>query len=361
MWVSHVGIYIGDEKVIHATDPQGVIVEDLSSSNSFKDIVGYGRMAVVDEKRWCVEVPHERIDVRIKEDLAEEIGRIYGYEHIAGTVPEISKDTIVNKNFYYEQLVRKILIELGFSEIYTYSFTDSGEVGVANPLASDKGFLRTNLANAMKKSLELNLRNIDLLGLKQIKIFEIGRVFKNGEHVSMCLGIANIKNNSKALEEVKLVYEDVVKKLGASKSEPCVVDDTAGVLELNFDALIEILPDDYSSDYSVPSSSQARYRQISAYPFMVRDIAVFVPGEQSKEKEAEVSEIIKKDSTDLAVKIDLFDVFTKTFKETGEVKTSYAFRLVFQSDSRTLTDEEVNGIMQKITNSLQAKIGWQVR
>ena len=81
--VSHVGIYIGDEKVIHATDPQGVITEDLLGSNSFKDIVGYGRMAVVDEKRWCVEVPHERIDVRIKEDLAEEIGRIYGYEHIA--------------------------------------------------------------------------------------------------------------------------------------------------------------------------------------------------------------------------------------------------------------------------------------
>ena len=133
------------------------------------------------------------------------------------------------------------------------------------------------------------------------------------------------------------------------------------MLELNLDRLIDSLPEDYSSDYSVISDTQAKFKQISAYPFMVRDIAVFVPGEQSKEKEIEVLGIIKKDATDLAVRIDLFDVFTKTFKDTGEVKTSYAYRLIFQSDSRTLTDEEINSIMQKMTTLMNANTGWQVR
>ncbi len=366
--VSHVGVYIGEGKIVHACDPEGVIEEDIANSSRFQEIVGYGRMAVFGEKRWCVEVPHERIDIRIKEDLAGEIGRVYGYDLIKGTVPEIEKNIVINKNFYYEQLIRKILCEMDFSEIYTYSFTDSGEVAVANPLASDKGFLRTNISSAMKESLNLNLKNIDLLGLKQIKIFEIGRVFKKGkkegeheEHTSLCIGITNVKNNIKAIEEVKAIHEELVKKLGTDLKLPCVIDDIAGVLELNLDRLIDSLPEDYSSDYSVISDTQAKFKQISAYPFMVRDIAVFVPGEQSKEKEIEVLGIIKKDATDLAVRIDLFDVFTKTFKDTGEVKTSYAYRLIFQSDSRTLTDEEINSIMQKMTTLMNANTGWQVR
>ena len=368
--VSHVGVYVGDGKIIHAADPEGVIEEDIATSSRFQEIVGYGRMIVPNESRWCVEIPHERIDVRIKEDLAEEVGRIYGYDLIKGSLPEISKDKVINKNFYYEQLVRKILCEMGFSEIYTYSFTGGGEVAVANPLASDKGFLRTNLSDAMKKSLELNLRNIDLLGLKQVKVFELGRIFKKdedgGEHTSLCVGVASPKGNNKSVDEIKKIGDSVLEKLGASTGMSFEVSDSGDVLEINFDKLVEALPDiDLLSSekiYSYVSSSDlAKYKQISAYPFMVRDIAVFVPGDQSKEKESEVLETIKKDSTDLAVRIGLFDVFTKTFKDTGEIKTSYAFRLVFQSDSRTLTDEEINAIMQKITISLQSKSGWQVR
>ena len=368
--VSHVGVYVGDGKIIHAADPEGVIEEDLATSSRFQEIIGYGRMAVINEKRWCMEIPFERIDVRIKEDLAEEIGRIYGYDLIKGSLPEISKDKVVNKNFYYEQLVRKNLSDLGFSEVYTYSFTDSGEVAVANPLASDKGFLRTNLSDAMKKSLELNLRNIDLLGLKQIKIFELGRIFKKdqegNEHTSLCIGVASPKGGNKSVDDIKKIGESVLEKLGSSKGVSFEINDSADVLEINFDKLVENLPgiDSFIGGEvypSITSDDSVKYKQISAYPFMVRDIAVFVPGDQSKEKETLVLEVIKKDATELAVRIGLFDVFTKTFKDPGEVKTSYAFRLIFQSDSRTLTDEEVNAIMQKISSAMQTNAGWQVR
>ena len=95
-----------------------------------------------------------------------------------------------------------------------------------------------------------------------------------------------------------------------------------------------------------------RYKPISIYPFISRDIAVWVPNETESTK---VYKVIKENTGDLIVKEPkLFDKFTK------EDKTSYAYRMVFQSHDRTLSDEEVNGIMQKVYKAVE-KQGWQVR
>lgn len=346
-----------------------------------------------------VTAPSERIDIRIKEDLIEEIGRIYGYEHIKANVPEKSGDIPVNKKYAYTSKIKSILVGMGFSEVKTYSFTDNGEVEVANPLASDKGFLRSSLTPKVSASLEFNLKNAELLQLDQIKIFEVGRIFKKDtEYDSLCIAVANTKGfKNKNLEkdeqtvngEIRAVREMLWEKLGANIQTLCTIDDTGGiivaggraigvinnvdgVMELNLDALIEVLPEVTVGDDSFRASghggnalqesspSATRFQAISQYPFIVRDIAVFVPGEQSEESQNKILEIIKSEGTELLTKWRLFDVFTKK-KEGEETKTSYGFRMVFQSMDRTLTDDEANKIMEAITSKMNANEGWLVR
>lgn len=100
-------------------------------------------------------------------------------------------------------------------------------------------------------------------------------------------------------------------------------------------------------------SNNKIFKMWSLFPFIARDIAVWVPkGTES----TEVEKVIKENMGDLVVKgPDLFDSFTK------EDKTSYAFKLVFQSYERTLTDAEVNKVMNKITEKIKENKDWQVR
>ena len=101
------------------------------------------------------------------------------------------------------------------------------------------------------------------------------------------------------------------------------------------------------------------FKPWSNYPFITRDIAVWVPFEIKPEK---LSEIYHEFGTELLVcEPKLFDQFTKPAKEEGEItKTSYAHRLVFQSYEKTLTDDEVNVIMGHIEEKISS-LGWIVR
>ena len=91
----------------------------------------------------------------------------------------------------------------------------------------------------------------------------------------------------------------------------------------------------------------------SLFPFISRDISVWMPNGENADN---LKKILVENGTDLLIKEpQLVDSFTK-----GE-QTSYAFRLVFQSYDRTLTDAEINEIMSKITNKIKDNNGWQVR
>ena len=101
------------------------------------------------------------------------------------------------------------------------------------------------------------------------------------------------------------------------------------------------------------NSINSKFKMWSLFPFIARDIALWVPeGVES----SEIEKIIKENMGDMVVRgPELFDEFKK------DGKISYAFRLVFQSYDRTLTDLEVNEIMTKITDKLKENQGWQVR
>lgn len=103
-----------------------------------------------------------------------------------------------------------------------------------------------------------------------------------------------------------------------------------------------------------------KFKMWSLFPFIARDVAVWVPEGISS---ADVEKIIKDNMGEVVVRgPELFDEFKKPASPAGgDGKISYAFRLVFQSYDRTLTDAEINEIMTKITNKIKANNGWQVR
>jgi len=344
--------------VLEINKSLGTAFTDAKVANILKKIHFDSSIIGSEEGRFEVIVPPDRLDLRIKEDIIEEVGRIYGYEKVISVKP-IMEDFIpaINKNFYYTDKIRSVLSEMDFSEISTYAFTETGDVEVENPIASDKKFLRNTLAGNMQKALELNIRNAPLLGLQTIRLFEIGKVFeKEREYISLCLGVSpTAKKKSPTSKDILFSAEEKVSDaLGVT-----LIGKTASESVIHFDLESVIQKLKEPSGYKFPESGKEdiRYHKISAYPFMLRDIAVFAP---TSVPALEVYNVIKEHSGELLVQDKLFDVFEKTFED-GTKKISYAFRLVFQSQEKTLSDEEVNVVMEKITAELNEREGWKVR
>ena len=117
--VDHLRIYLGDNKVIHSTRTgEGVVVIEDFSTIPEEHIVGYRRMAEKDAERYVVTAPVERLDIRIKQDLIEEIGRVYGYDNVSEQdVDSIDRVPEINKEFEYNNIIKGVLCELGFLEV----------------------------------------------------------------------------------------------------------------------------------------------------------------------------------------------------------------------------------------------------
>lgn len=356
--VDHCGLYLGNGKVIHASSlNKKIVVEDLGKAKGFNNIVGYKRM-IENENRFVVQVPDERLDLRIKEDLAEEIGRVYGYDKVREVIFSKSKENFkLDKVFFYKNEIRKELLALGFSEVINYSFVDNGETEILNPVSLDKKFLRTNLVDGMKKSLDFNLKYSELIEMPQVKVFEFGHIFNSkGEDERLVIGVKGPSGVKLSIEKnsLDLAVKALSDRLGLKLKK---INKEENISEFDLTSSISDLSDPKDYDFPEILTKNIKFKKISQYPFMVRDIAVFTPDEISGDK---VLEIILKESGDLVLKTRLFDVFKKRFPD-GTQKTSYAYRLIFQSYERTLTDDEVNKIMERVSQKLNSTSGWQVR
>ena len=260
---------------------------------------------------WAVDIPFERLDLVIPEDLIEEVARIVGYDKIpTAELSPFEDKPMVNANFYTAEKTREELMHNGYSEVCTSVFVDKGERAVANKVGGERPYLRSKLVDGLKDALERNVRNKDLLGLKEVKLFEIGTVWKEGKEVTLV----------------------------------CTADES-GVAEK---ALGEESSDAYED---LPVSTTERYQPFSKYPSIARDIALWVSAGTTPE---DVLATIRKAAGELLVRSEKFDEFKK------DEKLSLAFRLVFQSFDRTLTDEDANSRMSSVNTAVE-KEGWKVR
>ena len=287
----------------------------LGTSLSAEDVEdAFTRLGLAFEKKgysYSVSSPPERLDLIIPEDLVEEVGRIVGYDKVpTAELPQTKLKTAVNSNFYAAEKTRDDLMSRGYSEVVTSVFSEKGERVVSNKVDGVRPYLRATLVDGLKDAYDRNVHNMDILGLSEVKIFEIGIVWKGGKEDFM-LGTA----------------------------------DSSGVIET------EITPSSASKYDDLEASDTERYQPFSKYPHISRDIALWVPKGTNAD---EVFDVIKHHAGALVVKSWKFDEFAK-----GE-NVSYAYRLVFQSPDRTLFDGDANERMESVYMAVREK-GWEVR
>jgi phenylalanyl-tRNA synthetase beta chain len=259
-----------------------------------------------------VQSPPERLDLTIAEDLIEEVARIVGYDKISSTaLPPVETKPEINQNFAAAEKAREELRVQGYGEVLTSVFADQGERMVLNKVDSVRPYLRTSLIPGLTEALAKNKPNKDLLGLGEIKLFEIGVVWTGGKEVTM---VGTISEKQPAQEK-------------------------------------PLVPAEAVSYGDLPVSSANRFESFSKYPYIVRDIAIWVP---NGTEPVEVLTIIKKEAGELAYKVMLFDQFEK------EGRVSLAYRIIFQSFERTLTEAEANAVMERVAAFLTAK-GFEIR
>src|SRR3989344_2868522 len=108
---------------------------------------------------FVVEPPFERLDLAIPDDIAEEVGRIVGYDKIKPSeLPPLSKKPEINPDFFAAERAREDLIAKGYSEVYTSVFAEKGERVVANKVDGVKPYLRTTLVDGLTDAFERNRR-----------------------------------------------------------------------------------------------------------------------------------------------------------------------------------------------------------
>lgn len=337
------GLALSDEEIV-------TILENFNYSFTTKEGV------------FTVEIPSRRYDLRIAEDMIEEIGRIYGYYKLEPkSVADLDWNPQANKMVYYQNVIRNILVAEGYSELMTYTFVEKGEVEMLNALASDKKALRTNLLQGFREAITTNSHNAELFGSDRIAAFEFGKVFEGGEERwQLVIGVQNKdkkarKKYGEPSDQLHMLQSNLNQYLDTDAFSH-VKNADGDVLEWNLQSIVESLPEvsSYGEVLKLKENTlEKKFTPFSSYPFTSRDIALWVP---SQVDVSDIKQVLESQATSLCQRIDLFD----TYQPEGENRTSYAFKLIFQAMDRTLTDEEMHPIMTNVYAVCEEK-GWETR
>lgn len=287
-----------------------------------------------------------RNDLRIEEDLIEEIARIYGYNNFPKTRPEGVIPTAqipYFKDYRLDERVKNILKASGFSEIYTYSLIGEKDLPqnlnsqnllrVDNPVSRDFEYLRPTLKINLLKALFQNKSNFE-----KINLFELGKVYlgKNLDEAKEEYFLSGI-TNSKRYFEVKGIIEKLFDDLG-------IKDDPTKYIEILQDGIFFEL--NYSEILKNINLNKT-FKPLPKYPPIVEDLSI-VAGENIKTSDL-ISEIKKQSS--LIVNVSLLDQF----------ENSRTFHIVYQDKNKNLRGEEVAKIREKILKTLKEKFSAKLK
>ncbi len=291
--------------------------------------------------RYTVTIPTYRNDLKIPEDLIEEIARLYGYNNFPKTIPEGVVPTMqipYFKNYKVDEKVKNILTACGFSEVMTYSLVSEGDLAdcgyspkdclrVDNPVSRDFEYLRPELKGNLKKALTANKPFF-----KRIELFELGKIFtgktidKAKETYQLC-GVSNYKS----FEQVKGVVEKIYQELGNSNTptDAITIEDDALFFTINYSEMIAGI------------NLQKTFHPVPKYPSIAEDLALVV---KPTGKIGEIIVEIKKQSN-LITEVSLLD----------EYESTKTFHIVYQHTEKNLTNEDVSLIRKKILKHLLEK------
>ena len=353
--------------------------------------------AVIGDEDFEVVVPTRRLDINIQEDLIEEVGRINGYDNIVGQMPK----TMIKSGNYSRRAnlvkeLRSLLNSLGLNQVITYSLVSKEEINkfvplkheeivLLNPMSEDKKIMRQSLLTGLMTVWEYNFaRNI-----KDINIFEVGSVYYLNQtyHEDMTISgllYGNYLSNDwqgKVIKNdfyvTKGIIENILKYLGLAnrytfsgehlpsdfhpvRSASIIIDNQIighfgqvhplvnkkeiYLFELNLDKLLAV------------KVREIKFKEVCKFPCVNKDLAFVVDHNVTS---AEIMNVIKKVGGRLLYNLDVFDVYVGDNVAANE--KSIAYSLTFQDQTKTLNDEEVTEIVNKIIKEVEITIPAKLR
>jgi phenylalanyl-tRNA synthetase beta chain len=351
------------------------------------------------EHVWTVSVPPYRYrDLEREIDLIEEIARVYGYNNFCDTLPDKTEPGYLTVEQTLTRKLREVLRAVGLTEVSHYSLVKpegDRQIVLSNPLFTEYSALRTDLMSGLIDAFQYNLEQ----GNGPLSAFEIGRVFwseedglTEAEAVGGILGGDPTQGKWRQAGreqpitwfDAKGVLESVFTRLGITvEYQPDRRDfrlhpgrtaslwargtrlgtfgqlhpqlrqerglpDEVYVFELDMDVLL--------NEMDQGESLVALYKPFSTYPSSDRDIAFFVSNQVSV---AELDRLITKTGKGLLESVELFDEYRGENVPDGQ--RSLAFRLVYRAGDRTLTDDDIEPIHQKVREALVEKFRVDLR
>lgn len=367
------------------------------SKEEIKEILERLKFAVTDSLE--VIVPTRRPDITIKEDVIEEIGRLYGYSHLPLTLPKTDSTGGLTKAQTTRRTIRDTLVGLGLNENITYSLVSeeentlfklmqvegSRDVELLMPLSQDRKVLRKTLMPSLITSAKYAYNR----KLKDLAIYELGKVYykdteyQDEEHLAILL-TNDFTNSLNHVEKadfylLKGLLEELFNKLGVNvKYVPLNVEASelhpkrTALLYLNNEYIGYLgaihpkyakgndLDEVYVAEIKLDSiynykHSEFKFQQISKVPSVERDIAVVVKKDVLT---GDLIDSIKAIKNTNLVEVNVFDVYTGDKVKADE--KSIALKLIFSSND-TLTDEVINSKVEKVLKELKNKYNATLR
>lgn len=341
---------------------------------------------------FTVTVPSRRLDISIKEDLIEEIGRYYGMDNIIGSTMNLPL-----KEGKYDKTIRQIknkMISMGLNETLSYSLIPLDEVSkftkdefipinLADPMSEDRKTLRYSLLYSLKEIYEYNKARNN----KNICIFEIAKGFfkeeneYKEENKLACLMTGSyyldIVDKNVDFYVIKGIVEELLDYLGYNgrylitegnipsefhpgqsavitlqgneigvigRLHPSITSQPVFAFEINLDRLL------------LNKVSTIKAKDVSKFLPMLKDVAFIVDKSITSKK---VEDVIKKAGGKLLTNIKVFDLYEG--ENVLENEKSIAYKLEFFDGNKTLTDEEVMPIFNKIIEEVERKLNAKLR
>ena len=340
--------------------------------------------------------PTFRPDILCFNDIAEEVARIYGYDKIPSTLMK-GEATIGIKTYEQnmEERVKNLLVGAGLYEILVFSFTNPNifdklnmskddskrnTVKITNPLGEENSIMRTT---ALASMMDVLARN-ENFKTEKARLFEIGKIYLPKEdellpeekHV-LTLGMYGDCD----FYDLKGAIELVLDNLGIAKftvmpdtENPtfhpgrCASLTVAGKVVGTFGQVHPVVCENYDMSNEVyvaeldfdalisAANTEKTYKKLPKFPSTQRDLALIA---DDSILAAQIEEIIKKKSGNIFESLTLFDVYKG--KQVEEGKKSMAYSVVFRTEEKTLTDEDVNPVIESILSELSKKLGVTLR
>ena len=345
-----------------------------------------------------VKVPTRRPDISIKQDLVEEVIRIYGYDNLASTLPKFSKTTKGGLT-YSQRMVRDlrgVYASLGFNDTINYSLVSEEEatqytlenhhkVRLLMPMTETHSTLRQSLVPGLLNTVQYNVARKQ----NDLKLLEIGRVFFGSgddniqpkETLYLSAALTGEERATKWLKEssaldffaAKGYLEVVFERLGLEEKVTYKKSNLEGMhpgrfaevylgekrigfigevhpqvadkLGLNTTYVFEINLDDVISESKV----KPKYEEVTKYPEITRDIAMLV---DVKDEYQNIYNVIESVNSKLITNVELFDLYAGAELLAG--KKSLALTITYSDKQKTLTDEEVTAVHENVLAALTA-------